>query len=58
MVEKCKDKLTTYEYYFNIIELMLSDMSDVTLNDIQDVTDELRDEISKIEERNDEMRTN
>lgn len=58
MAEKCKEKLTTYEYYFNIIELMLSDMSDVTLNDIQDVTDELRDEISKIEERNDEMRTN
>lgn len=58
MAEKCKNKLTTYEYYFNIIELMLNDMSNVTLDDIQDAIDELRNEINKIEEEQDEISTN
>lgn len=46
--------IKTYEYYFSIIDLMLSDMNNVTLNDISDVMDELNTEVSKIkeEERN------
>ena len=50
-------KIQTYEYYCNIIDTMLSDMSNVTLNDIQDVMDELHTEINKIEieEKEDEM---
>lgn len=42
-------KIQTYEYYCNILDTMLSDMSNVTLNDIQDVMDELHTEINKIE---------
>lgn len=54
-----EDKLKTYEYYFSIIDLMLNDMSNVTLNDINDVMDELHVEIKKIEEgKKDEMPTN
>ena len=53
-----KNKISTYEYYFNIIEIMLSDMDNVTLNDIQDVVDELNIEIKKIEEgKENEMQT-
>lgn len=50
-------KIQTYEYYCNILDTMLSDMSNVTLNDIQDVMDELHTEINKIEieEKEDEM---
>ena len=49
--------IQTYEYYCNILDTMLSDMSNVTLNDIQDVMDELHTEINKIEieEKEDEM---
>ena len=41
----------------NILDTMLSVMSNVTLNDIQDVMDELHTEINKIEieEKEDEM---
>lgn len=54
-----EDKLKTYEYYFSIIDLMLSDMNNITLNDINDVMDELHVEIEKIEEgKNNEMPTN
>lgn len=50
-------KIQTYEYYCNILDTMLSDMSNVTLSDIQDVMDELHTEINKIEieETEDEM---
>ena len=50
-------KIQTYEYYCNILDTMLGDMSNVTLNDIQDVMDELHTEINKIEieEKEDEM---
>ena len=50
-------KIQTYEYYCNIIDTMLSDISNVTLDDIQDVMDELHTEINKIEieEKEDEM---
>ena len=53
-----ENKLKTYEYYFSIIDLMLNDISNVTLSDINDVMDELHVEIKKIEEgKNDEMPT-
>lgn len=53
-----KDKIIkTYEYYFSIINLMLNDMSNIKLADIQDAVDELEEELSKIEEREDEMPT-
>ena len=42
--------IKTYEYYFSIIDLMLSDMSNITLNDINDVMDELNTEVNKIKE--------
>lgn len=50
--------IQTYEYYFNILNLMLNDMSDVTLSDIQDALDELREELDKIEGKENEMSTN
>ena len=53
-----KDKeiiIKTYEYYCNIIDIMLSDMSNVKLKDIQDAMDELRVELDKIEGKEDEM---
>ena len=54
-----EDKLKTYEYYFSIVDLMLNDINNVTLNDINDVMDELHVEIEKIEEgKNNEMPTN
>lgn len=54
-----EDKLKTYEYYFSIIDLMLNDINNITLNDINDVMDELHVEIEKIEEgKNNEMPTN
>ena len=42
--------IKTYEYYFSIIDLMLSDINNITLNDINDVMDELNTEINKIKE--------
>lgn len=42
-------KIEKYEYYMNILDIMLSDMSDVTLSDIQDVIDELHQELERIE---------
>ena len=50
--------IDTYEYYFTILDLMLSDMSKVSLNDIQDVVDEVTEEIKKIEGKQNEMSTN
>lgn len=43
--------IQTYEYYFNILNLMLDEMSNVGLSDIQDLVDELQEELEKIEER-------
>lgn len=53
-------KIEKYEYYTNILDIMLSDMSDVTLSDIQDVIDELHQELERIEKEGekDEMPTN
>lgn len=53
-------KVEKYEYYMNILDMMLSDMSDVTLSDIQDVMDELHQELEGIEKEGekDEMPTN
>ena len=42
-------KIEKYEYYTSILDIMLSDMSDVTLSDIQDVIDELHQELEGIE---------
>lgn len=52
---KEKEIIKTYEYYCNIIDIMLGDMSNVKLQDIQDVMDELRAELDKIEENENEM---
>ena len=53
-------KIEKYEYYTSILDIMLSDMSDVTLSDIQDVIDELYQELEGIEKEGekDEMPTN
>ena len=57
MVENKKDKtIEIYEYYISILELMLSDMSNISLSDIQDCLDELRVEIERVEKN--EMSTN
>ena len=52
---KDKEIIKTYEYYCNIIDIMLSDMSNVKLKDIQDAMDELRVELDKIEGKEDVM---
>ena len=52
---KDKEIIKTYEYYCNIIDIMLSDMSNVKLKDIQDAMDELRVELDKIEGKENEM---
>lgn len=53
-------KIEKYEYYISILDIMLSDMSDVTLSDIHDVVDELYQELERIEKEGekDEMPTN
>ena len=52
---KDKEIIKTYEYYCNIIDIMLSDMSNVKLKDIQDAMDELRVELDKIEGKENEI---
>lgn len=51
--------IQTYEYYFNILNLMLDEMSNVGLSDIQDLVDELQEELEELEKieerRKDEM---
>lgn len=49
-------KIEKYEYYMSILDIMLSDMSDVTLSDIQDVIDELHQELERIEKEGEKMR--
>lgn len=49
-------KIEKYEYYISILDIMLSDMSDVTLSDIQDVIDELYQELERIEKEGEKMR--
>ena len=53
-------KIEKYEYYTSILDIMLSDMSYVTLSDIQDVIDELHQELEGIEKEGEkyEMPTN
>lgn len=53
-----KKKNDTYEYYIDILNLILNDMSEASLIDIQDVLDELQVEINKIGEEKNEMSTN
>lgn len=53
-----KKKNDTYEYYIDILNLILNDMSEASLIDIQDVLDELQVEINKIGEEKNEMPTN
>lgn len=49
MVENKKDKIIElYDYYTNMIYTMLNDMSNIKLNDIHDVIDELHVELNKI----------
>lgn len=60
MVENKKDKIIElYDYYTNMIDTMLNDMSNIKLNDIHDVIDELHVELNKIGDiREDESNPN
>ena len=57
-MENNKDNIiSTYGYYLDILDIILSDISNATLDDIQDVIDELHVELNKIKEKEDEMPT-
>lgn len=43
------NKLKTYEYYFSLIDLLISDINNVTIRDIADIIEELHQELDKIE---------
>lgn len=62
LTEEQKDKIIDiYSYYFSIIDLMLADISNVSLLDVNDVIDELNIELDKMEkkgENKNEMSTN
>lgn len=57
-MENNKDNIiSTYGYYLDILDIILSDISNATLDDIQDVIDELHVELNRIKEKEDEMPT-
>lgn len=45
--------IETYDYYISILNVMLADMSEISLNDIQDCLDELEVELERV--KNNEM---
>lgn len=48
--------IETYDYYISILNVMLADMSEISLNDIQDCLDELEVELERV--KNNEMSAN
>lgn len=48
--------IETYDYYISILNVMLADMSEISLNDIQDCLDELEVELERV--KSNEMSAN